>query len=135
MIELLTSDIMASRVETEDEQKEQTAMLIHTSIEQKLLSAFDPVFLDVIDESHMHSVAPGAESHFKVVIVTPIFYGMRLLQRHRAVNAIVATELAEKIHALALHTYTPSEWYEYYAEKPPASPKCFGGSKREKAST
>ncbi|RVU41722.1 BolA/IbaG family iron-sulfur metabolism protein [Rheinheimera riviphila] len=110
-------------------------MLIHTSIEQKLLRAFDPVFLDVIDESHMHSVAPGAESHFKVVIVTPLFDGMRLLQRHRAVNAIVATELAEKIHALALHTYTPGEWYEYYAEKPPASPKCFGGSKREKAST
>ncbi len=108
-------------------------MLIHTSIEQKLLRAFDPVFLDVVDESHMHSVAPGAESHFKVVIVTPAFDGMRLLARHRAVNAIVAEELAEKIHALALHTYTPAEWYEYYAEKPPASPKCFGGSKREKA--
>ena len=110
-------------------------MLIHTAIEQKLLKAFDPVFLDVIDESHMHSVAPGAESHFKVVIVTPAFDGMRLLQRHRAVNAIVAEELAVKIHALALHTYTPVEWYEYYAEKPPASPKCFGGSKREKAAT
>lgn len=105
-------------------------MLIHTSIEQKLLHAFQPVFLDVINESHMHSVAPGSESHFKVVIVTPLFDGMRLLQRHRAVNAVVAEELAEKIHALALHTYTPNEWYEYYAEKPPASPKCFGGSKK-----
>ncbi len=110
-------------------------MLIHPPIEQKLLSAFDPVFLDVVDESHMHNVPQGAESHFKVVIVTPQFDGMRLLQRHRAVNAVVAAELAEKIHALALHTYTPSEWYEYYAEKPPASPKCFGGSKREKAAT
>ncbi len=106
-------------------------MLIHTSIEQKLLQAFQPVFLDVVNESHMHSVAPGSESHFKVVIVTPAFDGMRLLQRHRAVNAVVAEELAEKIHALALHTYTPSEWYEYYAEKPPASPKCFGGSKKD----
>ncbi len=105
-------------------------MLIHTSIEQKLLQAFQPIFLDVINESHMHSVAPGSESHFKVVIVTPAFEGMRLLQRHRSVNAIVAEELAEKIHALALHTYTPSEWYEYYAEKPPASPKCFGGAKK-----
>ena len=110
-------------------------MLIHTSIEQKLLSAFDPVHLEVVDESHMHNVPPGAESHFKVVIVTPMFEGQRLLQRHRSVNAIVAEELAEKIHALPLHTYTPSEWYEYYAEKPPASPKCFGGSKREKAAT
>ena len=75
-------------------------MLIHTSIEQKLLHAFQPVFLDVINESHMHSVAPGSESHFKVVIVTPLFDGMRLLQRHRAVNAVVAEELAEKIKVL-----------------------------------
>lgn len=109
-------------------------MLIHTAIEQKLLDAFKPVFLDVINESANHNVPAGSESHFKVVIVTPAFDGMRLLQRHRAVNAVVAEELAEKIHALALHTYTPSEWYEYYAEKPPASPKCFGGSKTEKAS-
>lgn len=109
-------------------------MLIHTAIEQKLLKAFDPVFLDVVNESHLHNVPQGSESHFKVVIVTPAFNGMRLLQRHRAVNAIVAEELAEKIHALALHTYTPSEWYEYYAEKPPASPRCYGGNKIEKAS-
>lgn len=109
-------------------------MLIHTAIEQKLLAAFEPVFLDVINESANHNVPAGSESHFKVVIVTEAFNGMRLLQRHRAVNAIVAAELAEKIHALALHTYTPSEWYEYYAEKPPVSPKCFGGSKTAKAS-
>lgn len=107
-------------------------MLIHTAIEQKLLSAFDPVFLDVVNESHLHNVPSGSESHFKVVIVTPAFNGMRLLARHRAVNAIVAEELAEKIHALALHTYTPSEWYEYYAEKPPVSPRCYGGSQTEK---
>lgn len=109
-------------------------MLIHTAIERKLLDAFKPIHLEVINESGNHNVPPGSESHFKVVIVTPQFEGLRLLQRHRAVNAIVAEELAEKIHALALHTYTPSEWYEYYAEKPPVSPKCFGGSKAEKAS-
>ncbi|MDP4527829.1 BolA/IbaG family iron-sulfur metabolism protein [Alkalimonas delamerensis] len=105
-------------------------MLIHTRIEQKLLDAFDPEVLDVTNESYLHNVPAGSESHFKVVIVTPQFEGMRLLQRHRAVNAIVAEELAEHIHALALHTYTPSEWYQYYAEKPPASPKCLGGEKK-----
>lgn len=106
-------------------------MSIHASIEQKLLQAFTPVHLDVVNESHMHSSGLGGESHFKVVIVTPSFDGMRLLARHRAVNAVVAEELAEKIHALALHTYTPSEWYEYYAEKPPSSPKCLGALKKE----
>lgn len=105
-------------------------MLIHTRIEQKLLDAFDPIVLDVVNESSKHNVPAGSESHFKVVIVTPQFDGMRLLQRHRAVNAVVAEELAQDIHALALHTYTPNEWYEYFAEKPPASPKCMGDEKK-----
>ncbi|QBL08696.1 BolA/IbaG family iron-sulfur metabolism protein [Rheinheimera sp. D18] len=103
-------------------------MLIQTAIEQKLLSKFDPEFLEVVNESHLHNVPQGSESHFKVVIVTPAFNGLRLIQRHRAVNAELAEELAEKIHALALHTYTPSEWHEYYADKTPISPRCYGGS-------
>lgn len=108
-------------------------MFVHVAIEQKLLQAFDPILLDVVNESDMHNVPAGSESHFKVIIVTPLFEGMRLLQRHRAVNAVVAEELAEKIHALALHTYTPSEWYEYHAEKAPVSPRCLGGAKVAKA--
>lgn len=109
-------------------------MVIQIAIEQKLLQTFSPVHLDVVNESYLHSVPPGSESHFKVVIVTETFNGMRLLQRHRAVNAVLAEELAEKIHALALHTYTPSEWYEYYAQSAPSSPRCLGGMKTEKAS-
>lgn len=37
-------------------------MLIHTRIEQKLLDAFDPVVLDVVNESYMHNVPAGSES-------------------------------------------------------------------------
>ena len=59
------------------------------------------------------------------------FEGERLIKRHRAVNATLAEELAEKIHALALHTYTEKEWLNYYADNTPLSPKCLGGSKRE----
>ena len=44
-------------------------MTIEAVIEQKLLSAFSPMHLDVINESHQHNVAPGSESHFKVIIV------------------------------------------------------------------
>ncbi|WP_448569670.1 BolA family protein [Thalassotalea ganghwensis] len=104
-------------------------MSIEAVIEQKLLSAFSPLYLDVINESHQHNVAPGSESHFKVIIVAPDFEGERLIKRHRAVNAVLATELAEHIHALALHTYTEKEWREYYQDNTPLSPKCLGGSK------
>lgn len=105
-------------------------MTIQATIEEKLLSAFKPIHMDVINESHQHNVAPGSESHFKVVIVSAEFEGERLLKRHRAINKILATELAEKIHALALHTYTGQEWEKHYAENTPVSPKCMGGSKK-----
>ena len=105
-------------------------MTIEAIIEEKLLSAFSPLYLDVINESHQHNVAPGSESHFKVIIVTSEFEEERLIKRHRAVNAVLATELAEHIHALALHTYTEKEWHDYYADHTPLSPRCLGGSKK-----
>ncbi len=77
----------------------------------------------------MHNVAPGSESHFKVIIVSDHFNGQRLLQRHRAVNRTLAEELSDHIHALAIHTYTEKEWHEHYQEHPPLSPKCLGGGK------
>jgi BolA protein len=104
-------------------------MSIATTIEKKLLSAFSPLHLDVINESNNHNVPPGSESHFKVIIVSNQFEGDRLIKRHRAVNSILAEELAEKIHALALHTYTEKEWHDYYAENTPLSPNCLGGGK------
>ena len=105
-------------------------MTIESAIEEKLLSAFSPLHLDVLNESHQHNVPKGSESHFKVIIVTNHFEGERLINRHRAVNKTLAKELAEDIHALALHTYTEKEWHDYYAENTPLSPKCLGGSKK-----
>ncbi len=104
-------------------------MTVAAVIEQKLLDAFQPSHLDVVNESNNHNVPPGSESHFKVVIVAKAFEGERLIKRHRLVNAVLSEELAEKIHALALHTYTESQWQEQYADKVPNSPNCAGGEK------
>ncbi|WP_293751900.1 BolA/IbaG family iron-sulfur metabolism protein [uncultured Paraglaciecola sp.] len=103
-------------------------MNIQTNIEKKLLSHFNPLHLEVINESAMHNVPPGSESHFKVVIVTPTFSGERLIKRHRSVNSVLKEELANDIHALALHTYTQEEWQAQFGEFP-KSPNCLGGSK------
>lgn len=93
-------------------------------IESELRSKLAPDFLQVHDESHMHNVAPNAQSHFKVVLVAEAFEGKPLLARHRAVNALIDMN-EHGIHALALHTYAPSEW------KPSVdtdSPDCHGGT-------
>ncbi len=103
-------------------------MTIQTSIQQKLQAALSPTFLEVNNESHMHNVPEGSESHFKVVIASKRFEGEKLLNRHRLINKILADELQGGVHALALHTMTPEEWFERNGNVRD-SPECLGGSK------
>lgn len=95
-------------------------------IEAKLTEALNPEVLDVLNESNMHS-GPATESHYKVVAVSKQFEGKMLIARHRMINAALAEELTQ-IHALALHTMTPAEYFEK-AGKVADSPECGGGGK------
>lgn len=95
------------------------------SLEQLLverLQTLAPHHLEVINESHGHGgYFPGKESHFKVVIVSDAFQGLRLVQRHQKVYAAVGDLMSPgKLHALAIHAYLPSEWQG----TAPASPEC-----------
>ncbi|PVZ87341.1 BolA family transcriptional regulator [Serratia sp. S1B] len=101
-------------------------MLRKQQIEAKLNTALAPVYLEVVDESYRHHVLPGSESHFNVVIVSDRFVGERILARHRVIYTLLADELANGVHALALHTYTPKEW-EALEDKVLTSPPCRGG--------
>lgn len=84
--------------------------MIREQIEDKLRAAFNPVFLEVVDESYRHNVPAGSESHFKVVLVSDRFTGERFLNRHRLIYSTLTEELSTTVHALALHTYTIKEW-------------------------
>lgn len=86
------------------------------------LADLQPEHLEVLDESHMHS--RGLETHYKAVIVSPLFAGLNAVKRHQKVYATVG-DLMGQIHALALHTYTPEEWAAQGVA--PASPACRGG--------
>lgn len=93
-------------------------------ISQHLRDAFSPDHLEVLNESHKHRVAPGSESHFKVVMATDRFDGVTKIKRHQQVYAVLAEQM-QQIHALALHTYTAGEW-ERLGEAP-KTPNCKGG--------
>ena len=103
---------------------------IESTITDKLAGEFNPQLLQVTNESYMHSVPAGSESHFKVVIVTDQFAGKRQVQRHQAIYAVLADELAGPIHALALHTYSADEWLESQGQAP-ESPQCLGANKSD----
>lgn len=76
-------------------------------LETKMTKAFDPQFLEIINESHLHAGhQPGfdgqGESHIRVRIVASAFNGLSRVQMHRIINELCAEEIAAGLHALAI---------------------------------
>lgn len=74
-------------------------------IRGRLMTAFSPDELEVVDESHKHKGHPGARDgrgHFRVRIVAASFAGKKPLERHRMVFAALEELLETDIHALSV---------------------------------
>ena len=88
-------------------------MTAEERLREKLMVGLNPVRLDVINESHMHAghrSSPGTgDSHFRVLIVSPMFAGKSRVDRHRMVNEVLKGDVGVAIHALALQAYAPGE--------------------------
>ncbi len=102
-------------------------MSIQASIEEKLRASLSPSVLEVINESSMHNVPKGSETHFKVVVVSPAFDGKSRVARHQLVFASLDHEMKNGVHALSITARSPDEWAADMAVQ--ASPACLGGSK------
>ena len=100
------------------------------SIETKLKEVLSPIHLEVIDESYLHNVEPGRESHVRIVAISELFEGLNLVKRHQLIYAEIQEEIDGPIHALSIHTFTEQEWKERN-EKAEASPDCLGGGKND----
>jgi BolA protein len=103
---------------------------IKTQIQGKLSESLMPDHLEVINESYMHAVPPGSESHFKVVVVSSVFAGKSRVQRQQMVHAVLADELKGGVHALSMETVTGDEWQARGGQKR-ESPACLGGGKAD----
>jgi BolA protein len=86
---------------------------VATALREKLQAAFRPTELIIDDESARHAghagARVGAESHFRVRIVSPAFAGLSRVERQRRIYAVLADEIAAGLHALALTALTPEE--------------------------
>ncbi|MCI4678116.1 BolA family transcriptional regulator [Rhodoblastus acidophilus] len=90
---------------------------VRERMETKLSAAFAPEFLKVVDESHQHAghaghaggAGHGGETHFRIRMISSQFAGRSRIDRHRAVNDLLAEEIAGGVHALALDVKAPGE--------------------------
>jgi len=88
-------------------------MTIAERINKKLTEGLAPSFLEVVDESEKHKghggYREGGETHFHVTVVSPEFEAKSRVDGQRMVYALLAEEMAERVHALALTTKAPGE--------------------------
>lgn len=81
------------------------------AIRTKLTTAFEPLELDIIDESHKHAghASAGGAGHFAVHVVSAAFAGKSPIERHRMVYASLNELMPNEIHALSIRAETPEE--------------------------
>ena len=88
-------------------------MQIAERIRVKLTEGLAPARLVVEDQSDRHVGHAGhdglGESHFSVTVVSAAFSGLSRVDRQRLVYRLLADELAERVHALAISARTPEE--------------------------
>ncbi len=80
------------------------------AIREHLVAAFDPLELEVVDDSARHAGHAGARDgrgHFKVRIVAAAFADLPPLARHRAVYAALGELMQTDIHALQIEASAP----------------------------
>jgi BolA family transcriptional regulator, general stress-responsive regulator len=77
----------------------------------QLTASFQPIKLELRDDSAAHAGHAGAKSgaHFAVHIVSAKFAGCRTLERHRMVYAAAADLMTTRIHALQISALSPEE--------------------------
>ena len=77
-----------------------------TLIDKILRKNFEPVFLEVLDESELHrghvGFKDGIQTHFKIVISAKIFEKMSRISRERAIHKALGSSMMKNIHALSI---------------------------------
>ena len=82
---------------------------IESQIVNTLSSFMNLASLKIVNESFMHNVPKGSESHFKIVVVTNDFNNLSIIQRHKLIYKTLDS-LMNEIHALSIHAFNEEEF-------------------------
>lgn len=90
-----------------------TVEIIDNNLKDKLSAEH----VEIIDESHLHRghKAAGGGGHYSIVVVSPKFENLNVMDRIRMVHKALDVEMTgtpKLIHALQVKTYDTVEWTE-----------------------
>jgi BolA protein len=77
------------------------------------LGALNPTKIELVDDSEQHhghgGYNPAGESHFTLLIESPLFAGKSRVERQRMVHAALGELVGERVHALSIRAKAPGE--------------------------
>jgi stress-induced morphogen len=82
---------------------------IESKIFEKVKAEFQPLRLELENESHRHNFSRGPEGHFKLLVISGAFQGLRSMERHQKIFALLKSEMDAGVHALTIKAMTPEE--------------------------
>lgn len=86
---------------------------VATEMTRRLQAALTPTRMELINDSEKHRGHAGydgsGESHFTLIIESPLFTGQNRVQRQRAIYAALGELMVDKVHALSIKAWAPDE--------------------------
>jgi BolA protein len=77
------------------------------------LDALKPTKIELIDDSEKHrghgGHNPAGESHFTLLIESPLFEGKSRVERQRMIHSALGELVGERVHALSIRATAPGE--------------------------
>ena len=83
--------------------------IIENQITEIINDKLSPSVLNIINESFMHNVPTGSESHFKLIVVSDVFKDLTNVKRHQLIYRTL-NEIMDEIHALSIHAFDEKEY-------------------------
>jgi BolA protein len=86
---------------------------VATEMLRRLNSAFPGAKVELVDDSEKHrghgGYNPAGESHFTLLIESPLFAGKSRVERQRMVHSALGELVGERVHALSIKARAPGE--------------------------
>ena len=83
--------------------------IIESQIIDVINDKLSPSVLNIINESFMHNVPPGSESHFKLIVVSDVFKDLTKVKRHQLIYSTL-NKIMDEIHALSIYAFDENEY-------------------------